>query len=74
MSESADSARKPRRRAVKLSDVDEERLRRGDTPTWLEPARLSEAPETRPASSAGLSPDERRLLEDVPPHWSPPGV
>ncbi len=59
-----------RRRAVLINDVDQKRLEEGKTPSWLE---VSEHPRTEDSSLPGeLSARDRRLLEDVPPHWSPP--
>lgn len=63
---------RPRRRAVQLSEIDQRRLERGETPTWLDPTgepELSGGPEeTDPQLS-----NDQRLLGDVPPHWSPKG-
>lgn len=81
---SAERARE-RRRAIRISDVDQRRIERGELPSWLEPQR----PETEyflgpdaeessgggrrndPQSSSqnGSGTNDQRLLEDVPPHW-----
>lgn len=58
-----------RRRAMLINDVDQRRLAEGKTPSWLETDSFVVE---EPSDSAELSERDRRLLEDIPPHWAPP--
>ncbi|WIK63784.1 hypothetical protein [Gleimia hominis] len=58
---------KKRRRVVQLSKVDEQALAQGRTPSWeqIRPTRVSHEVQRE----AGLTPRDKQILADVPPHW-----
>lgn len=56
---------KPRRAAIYLSQRDRDALAAGKQPSWEESADVVDRAE--PPRAAG--PNDRRLLEDVPPHY-----
>ncbi len=53
--------KKPRRRVVKLSSVDEDRLKKGLSPSWLDPKGDSSEPQF-------FETNDQWLQENVPPH------
>lgn len=68
---SAPGGKKRRRVAVHISEVDQRLIDQGIAPSWEDTV---EEADLRPGSMAD-SPDrgdganDRRLLDDVPPHW-----
>nr|WP_253953995.1 toxin [Schaalia sp. 19OD2882] len=67
MSESQGRSRRPRRRAVHVSEVDQRLLDKGLPPSWEEgPSPLDEGGEASPVEGVG---NDARLVAEVPPHW-----
>lgn len=67
-------AHRKRRRAVHVSDVDRRRLERGLDPAWVEKSEVGAeyfaGPDPESAGSFdGAASNDKRLREDVPPHW-----
>lgn len=63
-----------RRRVIQLNAVDRRRMERGEPPSWLEPSgepSLSGSVGTDSGADEEQLTNDQRLLEDVPPHWSP---
>lgn len=60
-----------RRRVVEVSEVDRQRIERGELPSWMDPQgepKLSDL-----ERQTGEEPnDDQRLTENVPPHWGSP--
>ncbi|MBD3689122.1 toxin [Nanchangia anserum] len=65
MAEDTPAPLRRHRAAVYISERDRAALAAGTCPSWEEPADVRERPEE--ASASG--PNDRRLLDDVPPHY-----
>lgn len=65
-------ARPKRRIARYISRVDRERIEHGEVPSWEEAKYQRTVVDTRKRKGthhSDVHPDDRRLLEDLPPHW-----
>ncbi len=70
--EKAGSGERPRRRrAVMVSEVDKRLIAAGLPPSWEEPVSDRDLRDADAGEGGGNVSNDKRLLEDVPPHAQP---